>query len=253
MMKIFRTITLIFSSALLFFLSRAQVFAADAVLELSPSSGEIKEGETLDIDINVDTDGAEISAVDVVITFDSDKLALSVDDSETLFSVLAPDTEYIVDNDLGEARFSNYVGSTEETFSGVGKVITFKATAKTDSGTANINFVAEEGDVQDSNVVDYETVSDILSSVVNGSYTLISSTGPTDESPTPTPTPEPTESPDEEEPTPTPEPTITEEDSESTSETTEDTTTPDTGIIDFSTFFALVGATLLFSGLLLVF
>lgn len=242
-----RTIGLIFFALLLVPFFPVPAFAADAVLELSPSSGEIKEGETLDIDITVNTDGAEISAVDVVLTFEPTELEISVDDSQTLFSVLAPTTEDIVDNDAGEVRFSNYVSETEETFSGAGTVLTIKATAKDSSGTATINFLAEEGNAQDSNVVDSETVADILSSVTDGSYTLASSTNSISGSPTPTATPTPT--PTAVSATPTPTATAVSE----LPETSEDTATPDTGISDFSTFFALVGASLLFSGLLLVF
>lgn len=205
----------------------APVFAASASLELSPSTGTIEEGGTLDVDIVVDSGEAEISAVDIEMLFDPDKFSVSVDTSNSVFSTITP-TSGQVDNTVGKISFSAYT-EEEETVQGTNNVATLELTSLVASGEGEVTFDFTLGETNDCNVIEAESVDDILESVTDGVYTFESSSLSTEE---------------------TEDTTTTDEDTEQLPETTD---TPETGEGELTVFFFLLGCSLLFSGFLLVF
>jgi len=217
-------------------------YAADASLSLSPSSGDIGEGETLKADLKVDTNSAEISAVDVVMEFDSDLFEVSLDRSERIFSEMLPAEGERVDNESGEITLYTYPSAEddEQTFSGQGTVVTLEITAKGSSGSGEFSFQFSPGEVTDCNIVEADTVDDILSSVTDGTYTSTAGSSPNQSTPTPTPTPTDTAV----NPTLTPTPSV--------AELPETTDTPDTGIAIPSLVLTLIGSNLILAGLWLV-
>lgn len=249
-----RPAKIIFSILIAFLLTAftvGGVRAADATLELSPSSGTIKNGETLNVDIMVNTGGADVGAVDAYLSFDADKFEVTLDDTDSAFDVVRVHP----DAGPGEMDVSTFLASGEDSVTGSALVAILEVKAKADSGTGSVTLNFTPGATGDCNVIEQDTLDDILSSVTDGSYTLAAG-----DEPTPTPTVSPTPTPegdgdsgdegdsgddgDEAEATPTP---------TTVSESSETKEAPDTGISEFSTFFALLGASLLFSGLLLVF
>jgi len=255
--KIFLS-SLIFSFFAVF--SASPVFAADAALSLSPREGEVASGNTLEVDINVDTGGASVSAIDIIVSFDPSKFEVSVDDSSKILSQFYPsDANERVDNNAGEVRFNNFVGATEDPFSGQGTISTLVLTPKVDSGTSSFMFDFTEGSEADCNVIDTATVSDILTTTEDGTYSITAgSGGDGDTSPTPTTAANPTSSPT---PSPASRGADDTEDTGGTEDSTPTPTTatlpetneaPDTGDSLVSALLTLFGASLLFTGVLFV-
>ena len=262
-------------TVLTFFVASVQeVSAAEAVLKLSPASGAIEEGETLDVDIVVNTGGADVVAVDVVMEFDPSKFEISVDRSKKIFDEMFPSSGEEVDNEAGRVRFSTFVSSAGDPFSGEGAAAVLKVKAKDSSGSGDISFQFTPDVESDCNIVEVNTIADILSSVSGGTYTLAAGGEPTptptaepeEEAPTPTPTPTPSSSDDV-----VPTPTLSNGgdggtgaggsagDTNDTSGNANDTSggdapvPPATGDSTTLMFVALLGFSLLLSGILLVF
>ncbi|MEA2020239.1 MAG: cohesin domain-containing protein [Patescibacteria group bacterium] len=201
--------------------------AASATLELIPGESTLSFGDTLDVDIVVDSGEALISGVDVVIDFDPDKFDISMNVDDSAFSTFMPTTGRI-DNTTGEINFSAYT-EAEETVSGEAIVGTLELTPLVDSGEEGLIFDFTLGETEDCNVIEAESVDDILNSVTNGVYTFEAGATTTETTTTED---------------------STEEDVDQLPETTD---TPETGEGELSVFFFLLGCSLLFSGLLLVF
>ena len=175
-----------------------------STLVLTPSSGSHKTGETFNVDVVLDTKGADIDGVDLY-SLRYDKALLQVVDANTtvsgvqivpgsLFPVTAANT---VDNSAGTIVFSQLTtGGSHYKGSGTLATITFKVLT---TGTATVKFDFTAGKTNDTNVAGDGV--DTLTAVTNGSYTLAKGDG-TVPSPTPTPPPAPT-------PAPTPSPTPT--------------------------------------------
>jgi len=261
------------SFALLWSYTASSVLAANAVLKFSPSSGTITEGESLEVEVLVDTDGAEVGAVDVLASFDSSKLEVSASDSGSVFDIVS------ISGDLGSGDLdvSAFMASGDSSVSGSDqRVVVLTVTARDSSGTVPIVFGFTPGSTSDCNVIEKESIGDILASVGDGSYTLA---GAGSEDPTSTPTattaPDATATPttasgSTSTPTPTtasgsgatgststPTPTTSSSSSTATPTTSGGTgavaETPTTGDPITSVIIAFLGITLLFVGVLLAF
>ncbi len=150
-------------------------------LYLSPASGSVSG--TFTIDVQVDTAGAEVSGVDVILSYEPSQLEAQEIQDGDFSSYPAKEINQV----NGKIRISAIAAATSP-FSGTGKVamIVFKALQA--SGTASLNFDFTPGATTDCNLVEYQTVKEILGSVTNGSYTLAPMPTPSQPS-TPTPTP----------------------------------------------------------------
>jgi len=180
---------LLFSSLFLFTFNSA-VLAAEASLSLSPRTQSVEVGETLSLDVVLNTDGAPVSSVDVVLQYPTDKLEYV---SATAGSILP--TMVVREDTPGTLRIN--LTATTSPFEGTGTLVTvdFKAKAQ---GTAAVTFVFVAGSTtSDSNV--NSNNSDILSVVSGGEYTITAAgtgsgdttttTTTTTTNTTPTPTP----------------------------------------------------------------
>lgn len=170
-----------------------------ATLSLSPSSGTQTIGTTFQVNISLDTQTSPIDGVDIRY-LNYNPAILEVQDANTTTAGiqitagnLMPQTIVNnVDSISGLISFSQIINTGGVQFNGSGTfaTITFKALT---TGTANINFNFTSGNTTDSNIT--SNGSDILTSVINGSYTLISSSPILTPTPTPAPIPTPTATP----------------------------------------------------------
>ena len=155
-----RKLTLLFS-CLLFFLSlvvASRVWAINkAFFSFSPPDTLPKVGETFNIDINLNTDEANIKSADAVLTFDPVKLAVVTLTPGAIFDSY-PTKNF---DTLGNIKLSGAMTSTTASFSGIGKfgTITFKGVS---SGTTTISFSCTPGETTESNVRQIYTNTDII-------------------------------------------------------------------------------------------
>lgn len=182
---------ILISLSVLGFLALANSASA-ATLKLSPASGTVSAGQTLSVDIMLDTTGAAVDGVDVY-SLHYNKGALEVQDANTSASgiqitpgTLLPVTlTNTVNASTGVIQFSQ-VSSGGSSYTGSGKLATivFKGLA---NGTSPVTFDFTNGSTSDTNVAGGGQ--DKLTSVTNGSYTV---SGASTTAPPPTPPPTPT-------------------------------------------------------------
>ncbi len=203
MKKIKKVLHISISLCLSILLFGVSTTASAATLILSPASGTIAPGQTITVDVLLDTKGAAIDGVDVYsLRYNTSVLEVQDVNSSTSGVQIQPGSlvSITLTNMVsgGLIKFSQ-VSSGGTTYTGSGKLatITFKGVA---SGTSPVTFDFTAGSTSDSNVAG--AGEDKLTSVGNGSYTVSAATTP----PTPTPVPPPVTPPT---PTPTPNPTPT--------------------------------------------
>lgn len=148
-------------------------FAQQATLSLSPSSGTFNRSCNFTLDIRLDTAGAQTDGTDAILTYDSSRLAASSITSGNIYPDYPGNS---IDDTNGKITVSG-LASVSSAFSGQGSVATVKFTVKENAptGATQIKFDFDPSDkskTTDSNVVQRGTASDILSSVVNGNYTV---------------------------------------------------------------------------------
>ncbi len=139
--------------------------AADASLSLSPKTKTVEVGDNLAVDVNLDTDGAAVSSVDVVLNYPTTKLEYIKTTATTSFPNVS-----VQDSPKGTLHIN--LTTSSGTFTGVDKIatITFKALA---TGQAPVTFVFTQGSTDDSNVTSNNQ--DILATVSGGTYTITTS------------------------------------------------------------------------------
>ncbi len=155
---------------LLVLISPAQVFAAS--LSLSPASGNFNQGCNFSVNINLDTQGANTDGTDAIVFYDPSLLsALSI-----VNGTIYPDyPSYIIDSQAGKITVSG-LASVSQGFNGKGTLATinFQVQNNATPGPFTLKFDFDPNNLQkttDSNVVERDTVVDVLKSVVNGNYT----------------------------------------------------------------------------------
>jgi hypothetical protein len=146
---------------------------------MSPSTAALVEGCDNTIDIKIDTEGQSTNAADVIIHYDPTKITI-LDSDATLAGIqIKPGNIYQayfgnqVDTGTGEIRLTgaSFMGS----FTGVGTFgsIEFKGNAGVTTADFTIEFTGAGPYVSlDSNIADTLTSNDLLSGVLNGSYTF---------------------------------------------------------------------------------
>ncbi|NOY14671.1 MAG: hypothetical protein GXP43_00435 [bacterium] len=139
------------------------VLAASASLSLSPASKVVEVGDQLDINVLLDTAGASVSGVDVVLNYPADKLEYVSATAGTILPQMS-----IRSNTAGKLSLNLVTASGTYEGKGTLATITFKAKAQ---GDAPVTFVFVQGSTtSDSNVVSNNE--DILALVSGGNYTI---------------------------------------------------------------------------------
>lgn len=152
---------------------------AAATLSLSPSSGTFNKGCQFTVSIKLDTGGAQTDGTDAILLYSPTQL--STNTSSIASGTIYPDFPgNNVDSQTGKITISG-LASVSSAFAGQGTLatITFTVNNTATTGPANIKFDFDPNNkakTTDSNVVERGTVSDILSSVIDGNYTVGSGT-----------------------------------------------------------------------------
>lgn len=154
------------------------VYAQSAVLSLSPSTGTFNKGCTFALEVKLNTGGAQTDGTDAILLYDASRLTAS---SITPNTSVYPDFPgNSIDDQSGKIIISG-IASISGSFSGNATMATVNFAVKDNAtvGATQVRFDFDPNDrakTTDSNVVERGTVADILTSVVNGSYTVGSGT-----------------------------------------------------------------------------
>lgn len=155
--------------------SVSPVLAAQATLSLSPTSGTFNRSCSFALDVNLNTGGGSTGGTDAILLYDTAVFSATSINKGTIYSDY-PGTN--IDDSTGKITISG-LASITQAYSGQGKLatvnFTVKATAPT--GTSQIKFDFDPSNPQkttDSNVaaIENNAVTEILSSVTNGNYTV---------------------------------------------------------------------------------
>lgn len=162
--------------------------AAAAALSLSPSSGTFNKSCSFSLDVVLDTGGAETDGTDAIIIYDASRFRATSISTGSIYSDYPGSN---IDEATGKITVSG-LSAVTSSFTGKGTLATINFTVQ-DNAAAGVSQIKFDFDANnkakttDSNVVQRGTASDILNSVVNGSYTV--GTGACGAAATPTPVP----------------------------------------------------------------
>jgi len=143
-------------------------FAANATLSFSPASSAVTTGTSFDVQIILNTGGSNTSGTDVYVHFDKSKLSLTDITPGSIYN------QYVgkaIDNAQGTAAISGLSTDVSSLFKGTGTFATFHFQPLA-QGTATVTFDFTPGNQNDSNVADFDTQEDVLTSVTNGTYQI---------------------------------------------------------------------------------
>ena len=148
-------------------------FAQAATLSLTPSSGTFNRSCNFTLDIRLDTAGAQTDGTDAILIYDSSRFSATSITSGNIYPDYPGNS---IDDTSGKITISG-LASISSAFSGQGSLATVNFTVKENAptGATQVKFDFDSSDkakTTDSNVVQRGTASDILNSVVNGSYTI---------------------------------------------------------------------------------
>ncbi len=162
------------------FFAAMPAYAAQASLSLSPATGTFNKGCSFTVTIKLDTGGAQTDGTDVILLYDAGKLSTTT--ASIASGTIYPDYPgNNADQQNGKVTISG-LASVTSAFVGQGTLATIAFTVNADAaeGPAKVRFdfdPSNKAKTTDSNVVERGTVTDILSSVVDGNYTIGSGTG----------------------------------------------------------------------------
>jgi|GEM_PF-4081628 len=144
-----------------------------ASLSVSPGNITVTNGQEFQINVVLDTQGADIVAVDAIIEYDPAMIEIVSITQGSIFSAYPVKTFA-----NGEIRISALDSTFSTPYNGSGTLATVRARGL-QVGTTNFNFVFTSGSTTDSNVVEEGTSSDLLgetSGLVLGINTLAGGT-----------------------------------------------------------------------------
>ena len=148
-------------------------------LGLSPANGTISIGETLNVDINVDTSGNNTDGVGAISTFNSNDFDVVDADANSQGVQLIKGTFYpnVISNKVENGKIiyeatSDLSSGTPVKGSGILATIKLKAKQSSSSAQVKFNFTPGSTDMNNSTIVESTTAINILSSVTNGNYVL---------------------------------------------------------------------------------
>lgn len=173
--KTIRFFQVFFSSFLFLFVFSSSVQAA--ALQVDPAGGSYSLGDSFDVAVKLTlTSGESVDGVDALLTFDPSMMEIKSIAQGSLFPTFASKS---YDNSGGSITLGA-LAQTDSPVTTSGTVAIVSFTTKK-AGTSSLSFNFTSGSGVDSNVAEHTTGSDILESVVNGSYTIDSdgSTGST--------------------------------------------------------------------------
>ena len=139
-----------------------------ASLSLSPAANSSAVDAEFTVAVNLDTAGAQTAGTDFVFTFDPARLTLVDITQGSLYDVYVGKT---IDNTAGKGGISGLASSTTSSFSGTGTFATLRFRG-IQNGTVPVTISFAPGNPNDSNIADASTQADVLTHVVNGSYTI---------------------------------------------------------------------------------
>lgn len=151
--------------------------AQTATLSLSPAIGTFNKGCAFTLEIALNTGSAATDGTDAILIYDPARFQATSVASGTIYPDYPGNN---IDEAGGKVTVSG-LASVTNGYSGSGTLATvnFKVVDTAQTGLSQIKFdfdPNDKGKTTDSNVVERGTVSDILNSVVNGSYTVGSGT-----------------------------------------------------------------------------
>ncbi|MBU1000745.1 hypothetical protein KKE78_05130 [Patescibacteria group bacterium] len=163
----------LFVFVLFFLTSPVEVFAQSAVLSLDPASGTFNRDCSFTLNVNLDTGGAQTDGSDAVIIYDVSRFTAVSIANGTIYPDFPGNN---IDAQSGKITISG-LASVSTPFTGKGTLATvnFTVNDKAATGATQIIFDFDSNDkakTTDSNVVERDTVVDVLNSVVNGNYTV---------------------------------------------------------------------------------
>lgn len=127
-----------------------------ASLSVSPGNITVTNGQEFQINVVLNTEGADIVAVDAVIDYDPAMIEIVSITQGSIFSAYPVKTFA-----NGEIRISALDSTFSSPYNGSGTLATVRARGL-QVGTTNFNFVFTSGSTTDSNVVEEGTSSDLL-------------------------------------------------------------------------------------------
>jgi hypothetical protein len=157
----------------IFLASPMPAFAA--TLKLSPSSGTANIGCPFVVNVDLDTGGKETDGTDAILTYNT--AALSTDTNSITNGTIYPDYPGTnVDSANGRITVSG-LASVSTAYNGQGTLATIRFTVPqgAQAGSTQVKFDFDPNQTTkttDSNVVERTTISDVLTSVTNGTYTI---------------------------------------------------------------------------------
>lgn len=148
------------------------VYAAGATLSLSPASGTYNKGCAFSMEIKLDTGGARTDGTDAILFYDPTRLSAAIR-SGTIYSDYPGNN---VDAQTGKITVSG-LASVSSPFTGSGTLATvdFTVLGNAPAGVTQVKFdfdPNDKGKTTDSNVVERDTVSDVLDQVANASFNI---------------------------------------------------------------------------------
>ena len=169
-----KCLILLFSFIFLFLVLPKTAKAAS--LSLSPATGTLNIGCTYSLDVVLDTAGAQTDGTDAILNFDSTRFSINSNSIIPNTNIYPDFPGNNVDESSGKITISG-LASVSSAFSGKGTLATLRFVVKDQAptGATQITFEFDPNDkakTTDSNVVERNTVVDVLNSVTNGSFVI---------------------------------------------------------------------------------
>lgn len=147
--------------------------ALAATLSLSPQSGTFNSGCNFSLEVILNAAGAQTDGTDAILIYDTARVSATAVSKGTIYEDY-PGTN--IDDSGGKITISG-LASVSTPFSGNGTLATVNFTVKgsAPASATQIKFDFDPNDktkTTDSNVVERGTIADVLSSVVDGNYTI---------------------------------------------------------------------------------
>lgn len=177
MNKFTKILTALIINIVLLLSTPASIWAA--TLSLNPAVGTFNKGCSYSVQILLDTTGSNVGGVDAILTYDPAKMRTAYEKIQN--GTIFPEYINSVDAATKEINIGGLASPTQS-FNGQGilATINFDIPAEAAKGTSTLVFKFDSNNrskTDDTNVVEVETVTDVLTSVTNGTYTIADSTG----------------------------------------------------------------------------
>jgi hypothetical protein len=140
---------------------------ANGSITLSPDAGTFNVGDAFDMQVLLDTGGHETDGVDLIVLYDPGVLAVQDTDPITgtqisAGSIYTNTWANTVVPSLGEIRYSADVGEDGSAFQGSGTLATITFTVTAAISNTAVEVYCQDGWTGESNIVESETITDVL-------------------------------------------------------------------------------------------